>query len=90
MNVLEAVNSALDHYTRKLPRWANILIAAWILFAGLIYFNAIKLPEMDWWRVLVMAPMVVIVLAVLLQILVFMVTWVSAPARWLLKKWKAH
>ncbi|HEX6604561.1 MAG TPA: hypothetical protein VF027_06755 [Sphingomicrobium sp.] len=90
MNVFEAVNGTFEHLIRKLPRWAGILILFWLLFAGLTYFGAIALPEIGWWRLLVMAPMVVIVLAALLQMVIYAATWVSAPARWLLKKWRAH
>ena len=90
MSVLGLVNGTIDQYSKKLPVWAYATVTLWLLFAGLVYFGIIELSEIGWWRPVVMAPMVVLVLAAFLHMAVLFVSWLTAPARWLLKRWKAE
>ena len=90
MSVLELVNRAIDHYMSKLPRWANQLVVLWLLFAGAVYFGLIELPDIGWWRPVVMAPMIILVLAALLHMVVLMVSWIISPIRWLANKLSAR
>ena len=87
MTVLEAFNSTFDRYTRKLPGWANVLLWLWILVGALVYFGLVEL--IGWWRLVVMFPIALFVIAVLMQMVAYVVGWISAPARWLLNKRKA-
>jgi hypothetical protein len=89
VNVLEFVNGSIDHYMSKLPRWANQLVGLWLLFAGAVYFGLIELPDIGWWRPVVMAPVIILLLAALLHIAVLMVSWVISPIRWLARKLSA-
>ena len=89
MSVLEALNATIADWTSKLPRWVNVLLGLWLFFAAAVYFSFVELPEIGWWRLVIMAPMVPVVVAVMLQILAITIAWLIAPFRWLLKKWRS-
>lgn len=89
MSVLEAFNATITRWTSKLPQWANALLVLWLFLGAAVYFGFLELPEIGWWRLLVMAPMALFVLAVVVQMFAFVVGWFAAPFRWLLKKWRS-
>ena len=86
MNVFGLVNGSTIHHLSKLPRWAGHVFVVWLLFSASVYFGFVEPPDFGWWTPVLMAPMIILVLAAVLQILVFMASWAITPMRWLANK----